>query len=182
MTGNASIGGNLMVTWSAIFTGTVSGIPVGSATQPALDLKAHVVDVYTKTDMDMSLSFKANTLSPIFTGNVTTPSLTVNIDTTLSGNRYVIGTDKVITAKNQAAPSSNLSLSGVVSLDNVLNAPSGATLGNATFSGTVTGLTKPKVNLGNVDNTTDAIRQRRHADRFKQKGEYDLRSVSFEKI
>ena len=100
ITGNASIGGNLTVTGNTTFTGTVSGIPVGSATQTALDLKAKVVDVCAKTDMDMSLSFKANTLSPTFTGNVTTPSLTVNNDTTLNGNLYVIGTDKVITEKN----------------------------------------------------------------------------------
>ena len=47
----------------------------------------------------------------------------------------MIGTDKFITAKNQAAPSSNFTVSGIVNSDNVLSAPSGATSGNAMFAG-----------------------------------------------
>ena len=46
-------------------TGTMSGIPVGSATQAALDLKANVVDV------DLALEFKAPIINPTFTGLVT---------------------------------------------------------------------------------------------------------------
>ena len=99
ITGNPSIGGNLTVTRNATFTGTVSGTPVGSATQTALDLKANTADVYTKTDTDTYLTFKANTLSPTCIGTVTAPTLTATGDTTLNGNLTVIGTDKVMTAK-----------------------------------------------------------------------------------
>ncbi len=112
--------------------------------------------------MDSALLIKANTIFPTFIGTVTTPNLsvtndtTVNNDATINGNLYVIGTGKCITAKKiQAAPSSNLALSGIVVLDSTLSALSGASLGNTTFTGTVDGLTKSMVQLSNVDNTSD---------------------------
>ncbi len=72
---------------NALSNPTITGnasIPVGSATRAALDLKANAADVYSKTDMDPSLFCKASTIIPTFTGNVSTPSLTVNNDTALN--------------------------------------------------------------------------------------------------
>ena len=64
--GNSSIGGNLTVSGNTTFTGSVSGIPIGGATQAALDLKANTADV------DMGLALKANIINQTFSGHVTT--------------------------------------------------------------------------------------------------------------
>ena len=104
---NLTVGGNLTVTGNTTFSGTVSGIPVGWATQAALDLKANTADV------DVALAFKASKIAPTFTGRVITDRLTVNEDTTLSGNLSVSGTDKMITARRiNPPPTANLTLGG----------------------------------------------------------------------
>ncbi len=98
-------------------------------------------------------------MGPTFTGNVTTPSLTVNNDSTLKGNLHGIGTDKVIRARKPKRI--NLTLLGDVVFDSSLNAPSGAILGNTVLNGSVTHSTKAVVGLSDVDDTTDLAKELR---------------------
>ncbi len=142
------------------FTGTVGGItksmvglanvdntsdigkPISTATQSALDLKASI------TYVDASLNLKANLASPTFTGTVggITKSMVglANVDNTSD-----IG--KPISTATQTALDLKASISVV---DTSLNLK--ANLASPTFTGTVGGITKSMVGLGNADNTSDA--------------------------
>ena len=142
------------------FTGTVVGItksmvglgnaddtsdankPVSTATQSALDLKASINNV------DASLNLKANIASPTFTGTVSgiTKSMVGlgNADDTSDAN-------KPISTATQTALNLKANLSSV---DASLNLK--ADLASPTFTGTVGGITKSMVGLGNADNTSDA--------------------------
>ena len=125
-------------------------------------------DANYATTVQNQLAGKASLANPSFVGTVTTPYLTVSSDATVNGNLSVIGTNTVITAKKiQAAPSSNLNLSGIVVLDSYFNAPIGATLGdttvtsnigvngNATIGGTlVVGTTNVMSAINNISLTT----------------------------
>ena len=142
------------------FTGTVGGItksmvglanadnttdankPISTATQSALDLKAAISYV------DSSLNLKANLASPTFTGTVggITKSMVglANADNTTDANKPI-----------STATQSALDLKAAISyVDLSLNLK--ANLASPTFTGTVGGITKSMVGLGNVDNTTDA--------------------------
>jgi hypothetical protein len=103
------------VSGNTTFTGTVSGIPIGGATQAAIDVKANTADV------DMALAFKASTFNPTFVGRVTTDRLTVSEDTTLSGNLDVTGIGKTITARRiNPTPFNTLALGGAVTVEGAL--------------------------------------------------------------
>ena len=137
---------------SPTFTGTVSGIsksmvglanvdnttdllkPVSTATQTALDAKASNSDV----------ALKAPLASPTFTGTVSGITASMvglgNADNTSDAN-------KPVSTATQTALDAKASNSDVA-----LKAP----LASPTFTGTVAGITKSMVGLGNVDNTTDA--------------------------
>jgi hypothetical protein len=137
---------------SPAFTGTVTGItkamvglenanntsdadkPVSTATQAALDLKGSAAD----------LALKAPLASPAFTGTVTGISKVMvglgNADNTADA-------DKPVSTATQTA----LDLKGSAA-DLALKAP----LASPAFTGTVTGISKVMVGLGNVDNTADA--------------------------
>ena len=137
---------------SPTFTGTVSGItksmvglgnvdntsdankPVSTATQTALNAKANAAD----------LDAKAPIASPTFTGTVSgiTKSMVGlgNVDNTSDANKPVsTATQTALNAKANAA-------------DLDAKAP----IASPTFTGTVSGITKSMVGLGNVDNTSDA--------------------------
>jgi hypothetical protein len=150
---------------SPTFTGTVSGItktmvglgnvdntadtakPVSTATQTALDLKAPLA-------------------SPTFTGTVTLPSGTVTsgmiadgtiatadiADSAITSAKIADGT--IVNADvNASAAIAQSKISGLTS-DLALKAP----LASPTFTGTVSGITKTMVGLGNVDNTADTAK------------------------
>ncbi len=118
------------MTGNITFTGTVSGIPVGTATQAGLDLKANIADV------DLALAFKSNVSNPTFTGCVTTDRLTVNEDTTLIGNIFASGTDKMIAARRIDPPSTaSLRLGGAVIVEDYLNSAGGTQLGPTIING-----------------------------------------------
>ena len=142
------------------FTGTVGGItksmvglgnadntsdankPVSTAAQSALDLKANLSSV------DASLNLKADLASPTFTGTVggITKSMVGlgNSDNTSDANKPV-----------STATQSALDLkASIINVDASLNLK--ANLANPTFTGTVGGITKSMVGLGNADNTSDA--------------------------
>ena len=130
---NVKVNGNLTVTGNTIFSGTVSGIPIGGATQAALDLKADTSYV------DLMLGYKANINGPTFGGRVTTDRLTVNEDTTLSGNLDVSGIGKTITARKIGPPAfTSLALGGTVQVDDYLISNGGATLGATIINETAT--------------------------------------------
>jgi hypothetical protein len=116
--------------------------PVSTATQTALNLKANTADVTT------SLALKANINNPTFTGTVGGITKTMvglgNVDNTSDINKPVSTATQTIL--NNKANSSDVT-SGLA-----LKAP----IDNPTFTGTVSGVTKTMVGLGNADNTSDA--------------------------
>ena len=112
--------------------------PISNATQIALDLKAN------SSDLTTALSLKANLNAPTFTG-------------TVSGiTKAMVGLGNVDNTSDAGKP---ISTATQVALDLKANASDVATkapLNSPTFTGTVSGITKSMVGLGNVDNTTDA--------------------------
>ena len=147
---------------SPTFTGTVAGItktmvglgnvdnttdagkPVSTATQTALDLKAALA-------------------SPALTGTPTAPTATVGTNTTqVATTAYVRG--EVAALVNSAGSTLDTlgeiatALGNDANLSTTLTTSIGlkAPIASPTFTGTVAGITKSMVGLGNVDNTSDA--------------------------
>ena len=139
---------------SPTFTGTVAGIsksmvglsnvdnttdllkPISTATQIALDAKAGTTDI----------ALKAPLASPTFTGTVSGITAAMvglgSADNTSDANKPVsIATQTAIDAKAN-------------NTDLAIKAP----LASPTFTGTVAGISKSMVGLGNVDNTTDLLK------------------------
>jgi hypothetical protein len=147
---------------SPTFTGNVSGIdktmvglgnvdntsdtakPISTATQAALDLKANTADISSLLDL------KANLASPTFTGTVSGIDKTMvglgNIDNTSDSAKPISSaTQTALDLKaNTADVSSSLALK--------------ANLASPTFTGTVSGIDKTMVGLGNLDNTSDSAK------------------------
>jgi len=147
---------------SPTFTGTVSGVsksmvglgnvdntsdaskPVSTATQTALDLKATIA-------------------SPNLTGVPTAPTATSGNNTTqIATTAFVSGAVSDLVASAPGALNTLNELA--VALGNDANFSTSITnsiatkapLADPTFTGTVSGVTKAHVGLGNVDNTSDA--------------------------
>ena len=149
--------------------------PISTATQAALNLKANVADVNaalalkaTVSALEAHMAVTADTTmlatkaaltdlnnyapinSPTFTGTVS------GIDKSMVGLGSVDNTSdaaKPISAATQTA----LDLK-VNAADANIALASKAPLDSPTFTGTVTGITKTMVGLGNVDNTSDAAK------------------------
>ena len=98
------------------------------------------VSTATQTALDL----KANLASPTFTGTVTLPAGTVTAGMILDGT--IVNADI-----NESAEIAQSKISGLGTALG-LKAP----LADPTFTGTVNGVTKSHVGLGNVDNTSDA--------------------------
>ena len=96
------------------------------------------------TATQTALNLKANLASPTFTGTVTLPTGTVTAGMILDGT--IIDAD--INASAEIAQSKISGLGTALGLK--------APLADPTFTGTVNGVTKSHVGLGNVDNTSDA--------------------------
>jgi hypothetical protein len=118
--------------------------PVSTAQQAALDLKANLAGPVT------------------FTGTVQVDTLNSTGDVSAIGGAFLGSGLGWIAAPTAAAtmylrPNGKASTTGQVSIaaSGLLTAASFST-GDATFTGTVTGITKAMVGLGNVDNTSDA--------------------------
>jgi hypothetical protein len=130
---------------SPTFTGTVSGINksmVGLANADNTTDLLKPISTATQTALDL----KAPLASPTFTGTVSGITATMvglgSVDNTSDANKPVsIATQTAIDLK-----ASNTDLA--------LKAP----LASPTFTGTVAGVTKSMVGLGNVDNTTDLLK------------------------
>jgi len=146
---------------SPTFTGTVSGVtktmvglgnadntsdankPVSSAAQAAFDLKANTSDVNT------ALATKVD--------KVTGKELSTNDYTTAEKTKLaaITGTNTGDQDLSALATNSALALKANTSdVNTALNLK--ANLASPTFTGTVSGVTKTMVGLGNVDNTSDA--------------------------
>jgi hypothetical protein len=146
---------------SPTFTGTVSGItkamvglgnvdntsdaskPVSTATQTALDLKANSADVYSKTEVDTAVSAKADS-SSVYTKTETDSA----IQAVVGAAPAALDTLVEIATQMASDESAASALTTAVSLK--------APLASPTFTGTVSGITKAMVGLGDVDNTSDA--------------------------
>ena len=116
--------------------------PISTATQTALDLKANTSDL---TD---DLGLKANLNSPTFTG-------------TVSGiTKAMVGLGNVDNTSDASKPISTAMQSALDLKSNASEITTSlaakAPLNSPTFTGTVAGITKAMVGLGNVDNTSDA--------------------------
>jgi hypothetical protein len=118
--------------------------PISTATQTALDLKANTSDLTT------ALGLKADLNSPTFTGTV------AGITKTMIGLGDVDNTSdasKPISTAMQSALNLKANASEVTT-----SLAAKAPLNSPTFTGTVSGITKAMVGLGNVDNTSDALK------------------------
>jgi hypothetical protein len=166
---------------SPTFTGTVSGVtathvglgnvdntadankPVSAATQTALDAKLASATAATTYETITNVALKAPLASPALTGTPTAPTATAGTNTTqVATTAYVRGEVTALVASAPAALdtlnelatalNNDASFSTTVSTSIGLKAP----LESPTFTGTVSGVTKSHVGLGNVDNTADA--------------------------
>ena len=130
------------------------------------------------SDIDTDLALKAPKASPEFTGNVSLPSTTTIGTVSSTEIGYLDGVTSAIQTQidGKAATSHTHSIENVTGLQTALDGKSGTThthsiadvanlqtsldakapLANPTFTGTVAGVTKAHVGLGNVDNTSDA--------------------------
>ena len=128
---------------SPTFTGTVSGITksmVGLANVDNTADSAKPISAATQTALDL----KAPLSGPTFTGTVTLPSTTSvgNVSATELG--YLDGVTSAVQTQLDAK------------LASATAASTYAPIASPTFTGTVSGVTKAMVGLGNVDNTSDA--------------------------
>lgn len=165
---------------SPTFTGTVSGVtkdhvglgsvdntsdlakPVSTATQVALDGKAdasHVHSTANVTGLDAALAAKAPLASPAFTGTptgITKAHVGLGSVDNTADSAKPISTATQTALNGKAATSHTHTTANVTGLDAALAAK--APLASPAFTGTVTGVTKAHVGLGNVDNTADSAK------------------------
>jgi hypothetical protein len=125
------------------FTGTVSGITKSMVGLGNVDNTTDAGKPVS-TAQQTALDLKANLSGPTFTGTVVLPSTTSigNVSATELG--YVDGVTSAIQTQLDAKLASSTAASTY------------APIAGPTFTGTVSGITKSMVGLGNVDNTTDA--------------------------
>ena len=114
---------------------TDAGKPVSTATQTALDLKAPLAN-------------------PTFTGTVAGITKTMvglgNVDNTTDAAK------PISTATQTALDLKLASATAATTYETITNVALKAPIASPTFTGTVSGITKTMVGLGNVDNTSDA--------------------------
>jgi len=129
---------------SPTFTGTVAGITKTMVGLANVDNTADT-DKPISTDTQAALDLKAPLANPTFTGTV------AGITKSMVGLGSVDNTSdasKPISSATQTALDAKLASSTAASTY--------APIANPTFTGTVAGVTKAMVGLGNVDNTSDA--------------------------
>lgn len=128
--------------------------PISTASQTALDTKASTAALALKAPID----------SPTFTGTVAGISKSMvglgNVDNTADASKPIstatqtaLDLKATISALNLKANSTELALKADIS-DLNLKAP----IASPNFTGTVSGISKSMVGLGDVDNTTDALK------------------------
>ncbi len=147
---------------SPTFTGTVGGITKAMVGLGNVDNTADTAKPVS-TAQQTALDLKANLASPTFTGVPAVPTATAGTNTTQAASTAFVTTavaNLVNTAPGAldtlnelaAALGNDADFSTTVTNSLALKAP----LASPTFTGTVGGITKSMVGLGNVDNTADA--------------------------
>jgi hypothetical protein len=149
---------------SPSFTGTVSGITKSMVGLANVDNTADT-NKPVSTAMQTALNLKANLESPTFTGNVTLPNGTVSNAQVASNAGIAYSklnlTGSIVSADitNGTIVNEDISSSAAINQSKISNLTSDlaakAPLSSPTFTGTVSGITKTMVGLGNVDNTSD---------------------------
>jgi len=168
---------------SPTFTGTVSGVtksmvglgnvdntsdaskPVSTATQAALDLKANSADITELSQDAVNTALTAGS-GITKTYNDSANTITVAVDSTIATKTYA--DNAASTAVAAVVNSAPEALNTLKELADALTADEStaaslatlvgtkAPLASPTFTGTVQGITKSMVGLGNVDNTSDS--------------------------
>lgn len=149
--------------------------PISTATQAALNLKANVADVNAALALKATvLALEAHMAVTADTTMLATKAALTDLNNyapinsptftgTVSGiDKSMVGLGSVDNTSDAAKP---ISAATQTALDLKVNAAdanialaSKAPLDSPTFTGTVTGITKTMVGLGNVDNTSDAAK------------------------
>ena len=131
---------------SPTFTGTVSGITKSMVSLGNVDNTTDV-EKPVSTSTQTALDLKANLASPTFTG-------------TVSGvTKSHVGLGAVDNTADSAKPISTATQTALdAKLASATAASTYAPLASPTFTGTVSGVTKSHVGLGNVDNTADSAK------------------------
>ena len=147
---------------SPTFTGTVSGITktmVGLGSVDNTTDAAKPVSTATQTALDL----KAPLASPALTGIPTAPTAISSTNTTqIATTEYVKSVVSDLTNGAGAAYDTLKELQDLMVADDTASAAlttlvgTKAPLASPTFTGTVSGITKSMVGLGNVDDTSDA--------------------------
>jgi hypothetical protein len=163
------------VTTAKIADNSITSAKIVDGTIVNADINASAaIDQAKIAGLGTALAALAPTASPTFTGTVTLPTTTSIGTVTSTQLGYVSGvtsaiqtqidtkaTTSVVTAHTGAttnvhgiADTAALATKSYVDTADALKAP----LASPTFTGTVAGITKSMVGLGNVDNTTDAAK------------------------
>jgi hypothetical protein len=147
---------------SPTFTGTVSGV---TATHVGLGNVDNTSDANKpiSTATQTALDFKAPLASPALTGIPTAPTAASSTNTTqVATTAYVKSVVSDLTNGAGAAYDTLKELQDLMIADDTASAAlttlvgTKAPIASPTFTGTVSGIDKTMVGLGNVDNTTDA--------------------------
>jgi hypothetical protein len=172
---------------SPTFTGTVSGItkdmvglgnvdnttdalkPISTATQTALDAKLSSATAATTYETITNVALKASIASPTFTGTPIAPTAaaannSTQIATTAYADRAASNATAALVASAPAALDTLNELATALGNDasfstTITNSiATKAPIASPTFTGTVSGITKTMVGLGDVDNTADSAK------------------------
>jgi len=149
---------------SPTFTGTVSGI---TSSMVGLSNVDNTTDASkpVSTATQAALNLKANLASPTFTGTVSAPTQVSTDNTTKVATTAYVKTvvgelvdfaPEAIDTLNELAAALGDDPNFATTVTNSI--ASKANIASPTFTGTVGGITKTMVQLGNVDNTSDAAK------------------------
>lgn len=133
----------------------VSSLTLGSVTTTEFEyLNGVTSSIQSQLDAKETSSHASSTYapkaSPTFSGNVSLPSTTSIGNVSSTELSYVDGVTSAIQTQIDAVSSGLSQANSDISLKAPINAP--------TFTGTVSGITKSMVGLGNVDNTADSAK------------------------
>jgi hypothetical protein len=158
---------------SPTFTGTVT-LPTGTVTSAMIldgtivdaDINASAAIAQSKVaNLTTDLAAKAPLASPALTGTPTAPTAAANTNTTQVATTEFVGTavanlvdgaPALLNTLNELAAAINDDAAFTTTITNSIGLK--APLESPTFTGTVSGVTKSHVGLGNVDNTADSAK------------------------
>ena len=142
---NAGVGGLQKSDVGLDFVNNTSDVnkPISTLTQAALNAKANLSGGAPFTGAISAPNITVNS-----GGSLTAPNITVNTGGTITTTNFTVNTGGTITIPNNSITIDKI-------LDLSIQLGSKAPTASPTFTGTVLGITKAMVGLGNVDNTSD---------------------------